>query len=145
MHDVATRLDEPVGEIERWTTESANEAGLDILCHRPFGDGRAGSPVFLLQCASGGKWEEKLRTPDVRIWGRIITFTSEPQKAFAMPFALTDSEFTRVCNVVNGMLLDRYRLLLPGATNPTWVTDALSARLINWLNPRITKLPQDVS
>jgi len=143
VSEVAARLGEPTGEISRWTTDSANEAGLDILCHYPLGDGRPGTPVFLVQCASGGQWEDKLRTPDIRIWGRIVTFTGTPKKAFAMPYSLTDRDFVRVCNIVDGMLLDRYRILWPGRTNPDWISALLKADLIKWLEPRVSKLPVD--
>ena len=116
VKDVASRLGETVGNVGRWTSKSANEAGLDVLCHRPFPDGRVGVPVYLLQCASGRNWREKLHTPKLNIWTRIITFAAQPRKAFAMPFALADDEFCRDCALVEGMLLDRYRLLSAGQT-----------------------------
>ena len=138
---VAGRLGEPTGDVTRWTTEEANEAGLDILCYRPFEDSRTCSPVFLLQCASGKHYEGKLHTPNLRIWCRIVQFTAEPKKAFSSPFALSDQEFTRVGNLVNGMLIERYRLLSAGRNNIAWVSADLTDRIIDWLAPRITALP----
>lgn len=143
VREVASKVREPVGNIGRWTREDANEAGLDVLCYYGFRDGRGGSPVYLFQCASGVQWEEKIHTPDLRIWSRVIDFTCEPQKAFALPFAISDDEFTKVCNRVNGLLLDRYRLLLPSATNSNWVDIGLSARLVNWVENRIDSLVWD--
>lgn len=139
---VASLLGEPVGEVERWTKASANEAGLDLLCFRSFDDSRAGVPVLLVQCASGKHYEGKLHTPSLRVWGRIVNFTTKPTKAFVTPFALADSEFTRVANFVNGMLIDRYRLLSHVRTNVAWVSPALSARLVQWVEARIASLPK---
>ena len=141
VQTVASLLGEPTGQIERWTKASANEAGLDILCFFGFGDSRAGSPVLLVQCASGRHYEGKLHTPSLRVWERIVTFTTSPSKAFSTPFALTDGEFTRVANLVNGLLLDRYRLLAPARLMAQWESAELSELLVKWVEPRIAKLP----
>jgi hypothetical protein len=143
VQEVANNVCEPIGEVTRWTRPSAHEAGLDVVCHYKFQDGKAGTPVYLLQCASGVEWESKLHTPNIRLWKRVVSFTCDPQKAFALPFALTDSEFTRVCNLVNGMILDRYRLLSPGATNPDWIDNRLVNQLNRWLRGRVRFLLWD--
>ena len=140
---VATLLGEPTGQIQRWTKASANEAGLDILCFHTFGDDRAGVQVLLVQCASGKHYEGKLHTPDLRVWKRIVEFTSDPSKAFSTPFALADAEFTRVVNLVNGMLLDRYRLLSPARSKADWLSAQLSNDIIAWLESRVAALPDD--
>lgn len=143
VKEVANLVHEPIGNLPRWTRENANEAGLDVLCYYEFKDGKNGLPVYLFQCASGTEWETKIHTPEIRIWKRIIDFACEPQKAFALPFAIPDEEFIRLCNRVNGMLLDRYRLTMPGSTNPSWVDAKLSIRLVNWLEKRIDSLAWD--
>jgi hypothetical protein len=144
VQEVAALIHEPIGNVLRWTKAQANEAGLDLLCFRSYSDGRAGIPVYLVQCASGGNFEGKLHTPNLKIWKRIVEFTAEPRKGFAMPFSLTDEEFTRVCNLVDGLLLDRYRLLAPGRTTGDWMPPPLKANLINWVEPRIATLPKYV-
>lgn len=143
VKDVASRLGEAVGDIELWTDDTAHEAGLDLLCYRSFGDNRVGLPVFLMQCGSGGRWDGKLHTPILRIWTKVVQFASDPKKAFAMPFALLDEEFRKKCNLVDGLFLDRYRLLSPGRTIPDWVSEELKAALVAWLEPRIETLPRD--
>ena len=140
--DVADRLGEKIGDIQRWTRESANEQGLDILFYRSLGDGRVGVPVYLVQCASGGPDDAKLRTPDMRIWTKIVEFTCIPGKAYSMPFSLTDSEFIRICNIVNGFLLDRCRLMVAGSKKGNFVSANLESRLKSWLAPRVRTLPQ---
>ncbi len=141
--EVANRVCEPIGELLPWTKPKANEAGLDVICYYGFGDDKGGAPVYLIQCASGVKWDSKLHTPEIRLWRKVIAFSCDPQKAFAIPFALTDAEFKRICNLVNGTILDRYRILLPGATNPNWVDVDLKARLVAWLESRIDYLLWD--
>ena len=143
VQEVAGHLGEEAGAVSRWTADSANEAGLDVLCHRPFQDNRAGVPVYLLQCASGRNWDQKLKTPDLDIWSKIIIFTTQPQRAFAMPFALAGDDFRKKCAKVAGMLLDRYRLLSAGRSNPDWLSKGLKQDLIRWARPRIKTLPRE--
>lgn len=139
---VAERLGEPIGSKISWTRPEAKDAGLDLLCYRPFPDGRVGIPVYLMQCASGANWKNKTSTPNVNTWRNLIQFTSEPKKAFATPFALLDDEFKINCLPVNGLLIDRYRLLSPARDNLNWVSMNLQKDLIKWLRPRINKLPK---
>jgi hypothetical protein len=141
--DIAQRLGEATGDLLRWTRDTAKDAGLDLLIYRPFPDGRVGIPVYLFQCASGDGWKHKLKTPDIRIWTKIIPFAADPKKAFAMPFTLSDADFVRHCNVVDGFLLDRQRLLSPGRANRDWLTPNLSSRLNNWTRARVGTLPTD--
>jgi hypothetical protein len=140
VEKIASMLGETIGRIERWTRRSANEAGLDLLLYRPFPDGRVGIPVFLMQCASGADWETKLHTPHLGTWSKIVEFAATPKKAFAMPFAMLDDDFPSTCNSVDGLTLDRYRLLAPGRENPAWLSRELRRRIIAWLEPRIGAL-----
>jgi hypothetical protein len=142
LDDIANRLDETQGSVSRWVDATANELGLDLICYRPFADKRVGKPVFLMQCASGGNWETKLKTPDLDLWTKIIDWASDPKRAFSMPFALSESDFPKKCRKVNGLLLDRYRLLSVGHDNPNWMSDSLKERVITWLEPRIRTLPK---
>ena len=48
--------------------KDAKEEGLDLVIHRPFVDSRWGRAFFLVQCASGGDWEDKLHTPCLEVW-----------------------------------------------------------------------------
>ena len=140
VEKIAELLGENAGDLKRWTSPGAHEEGLDLLCYRPFRDGRVGVPTYLFQCASGEDWEGKLHTPDLRVWNKAIVFAAEPKKAFSLPFVLSDNEFRQSCNRVNGLLLDRHRLLAPGQRKRDWVTADLSKRLAKWMLPRIKKL-----
>ena len=140
-----------IGEAEtanwqRWIKKSANEAGLDLICTRPMHDGRPGVPLYLIQCASGiisnPLWAHKRRTPDLELWSKLIDFAVRPKRGFATPFAFPEVDFRRHCQAVDGMLLDRYRLLTPAASNPAWVSPPTAKRLRDWLRPRLQKLPR---
>lgn len=128
--------------LERWISDNANDDGLDVVCYDPFPDARGGRPVFFFQCASGADWTTKSHTPDPDTWARLISFTTIPQRGFAIPFALDGDEFRRRAGRVRGILLDRYRLLAPGReTGQKWWRDNLTGRLIKWLEPRVKLLP----
>jgi len=142
VHRIANKLGESVGNISRWTSESAHEAGLDLVCYRPFSDDRVGIPVYLLQCASGTNWENKLHTPRLEIWNKLIQFTAEPKKGFAIPFALLDQVFVQNCNLVNGMLIDRHRILAAAGRKKNWVSSKLKKKLEAWSRDRIARLPR---
>jgi hypothetical protein len=142
VKEIARQLGESVGNLPRWTNQDQKEAGLDILCYRPFNDGRVGVPVYLMQCASGGNWQDKLHTPRLELWTHIVDFASKPKKAFAMPFALTNEIFTQKCLLVDGMFIDRYRILSTSEKKQVWLSKKLRCDLINWTRPRIKKLPR---
>jgi len=132
------------GEIHKWMSEHANEEALDVVCSRPFVDGWGGRPLYFFQCASGANWDTKLTTPDVDVWGKIISFSNVPKRGFSMPFALLEDDFRRSAGRVNGILLDRFRLQSPSIEGDTdWVSDELSADILAWMKPRVEKLPDD--
>jgi hypothetical protein len=141
VKEVAAKLGEGIGQLQPWTDTKAKEAGLDLLCYRPFPDKRVGIPVYLMQCASGAAdFEDKLRMPDLKIWQKLIVFTAYPKKAFATPLALIDDDFKRFCNIVDGMLMDRCRILAAGRHKRDWVPQTLSNRITSWMKPRVESL-----
>ena len=142
VDEVANLLGEEKGNIEPWENPDGNDAGLDLLCYRPFPDNRVGVPVYLMQCASGKNWINKLHEPHLKTWTEMVGFAATPRKAFAIPFALCDNEFKRRCIRVDGMLLDRYRLLSAAKYNKEWVPNCLKDRIIDWMTPKLETLPR---
>lgn len=141
VDEIVLRLGELKGDLKKWSSADAKDAGLDLLCYKLFGDNRSGMPVYLLQCASGEDWTTKFHTPNLLIWTKVITFAARPKKAFATPFAVEDKDFCKYCNLVDGPLLDRYRLLIPYKENKNWLSSQLNSRIIKWLKPRIKTFP----
>jgi len=128
----------------------SKDAGLDLIGYRTFKDTRGALPIFFLQCATGDNWDDKLDTPNLDIWGKIIDFTSKPKRGFAMPFSLLESDKSRIFRQsavkVGGPFLDRYRLLSVTTGNQeleSWVPLDLKTQLIDWVAPRLPYLRWD--
>ena len=70
LPDVVDRLtshiNERVGLVGDYASDHAKEAGIDLVWHLPFADGRGGTPVYLAQCASGKNWEHKVSEPNLK-------------------------------------------------------------------------------
>ena len=147
IRDLATALGEPErsGGAMRWTRPKAKDAGLDVMCVRPFPDGWGGRPLYLVQCATGSNWDAKLHTPDLRTWSNLIEFTTAPVRGLAMPFAPLADDFRRAAGRDGlGLLLDRCRLLSPAAQCGTnWPSTKLVTQLNRWTTPRVGWLPRD--
>lgn len=137
VEDLVSAINERAGNIEDYAARDANEAGLDLVWHLPFVDGRSGAPVYLAQCASGLNWSDKITEPNLADWLKIIDFAAVPNKAFSLPFALNDRELRRQSNRGQGLLLDRYRLLANGPPESDWVPGELQSEIVAWLEPRI--------
>lgn len=144
VKQVCAILNETPGTIERWTKPKAKEAGLDLLCYLPHNDRRGNYPALLFQCASGADWEDKLKTPDMEVWRRIVEFRARSLacRAFSTPFCIKDDCFDDICNRIDGFLLDRYRILAAGIAPKKWPSSKLSSRLKKWISPRVKSLPK---
>ena len=149
-----TRFQESVNRTADWLGESARDdnrtlassrrkdAGLDLLLYRPFPDHRGGFPVYLMQCASGRDWIKKIEQPRIALWQKLIDFVVPPQKGLAIPFALSKEKFRDHCVLVEGLLLDRHRLLAAARHCGQWESSPLKDRIIKWAMPRVEKLPR---
>lgn len=145
INEILSSLNEVANaEIDVYVDAHANELGLDLLAVYSFGDVHASSPLLMIQCASGKDWKEKRHTPDLTIWAKIINFNSPPLKGFAIPYSFTDGQdFRKEATRVNGLFLDRYRLLNPNqGFAPVWDTPELNADLVAWVQPRVDALPR---
>ena len=141
VHQVASWLGRPTKhDINKRAKSSGKDAGLDLLCYHSFPDNRAGFPIYLMQCASGQDWDNKVHTPDLDLWQDYIDFVVQPQKAFAIPFALDEDDFRELCILVKGLLLDRYRLLAAARYRQHWESPILTNRIVRWATPRIEQL-----
>ena len=142
---IISDLNEVAGsELDLHVDKSANELGLDILAYYSFGDAHASIPVLLVQCASGGNWQSKRQSPDLEVWNTVISFNSRPVRGFAMPFAYADAtEFRKDTRSVNGVFVDRNRLLRAFRSATGGVSASLDKKLIKWLKPLVAAIPKD--
>lgn len=144
VNKVADYLGETVSNnLDQWIRPQEKDAGLDLLCYRPFSDKRGGFPVYLIQCASGQDWKTKMDKPNIGRWGRFIEFVAPPQKAFSIPFALSDGDFKKLSLDVEGLFLDRYRLLAAAKYQQHWESSILTNRIVRWATPRVDQLPRN--
>ena len=138
---ISSHIAEPIGgNIKDWISTRGRDAGLDLVCYRPFSDRRGGRPLFFIQCASGARWQDKIKTPDLNAWGKLIDFSNSPIRGFAIPYVLSERRFRRVANSVGGLLLDRLRIILPPDSETNWMTPKLKSDLNNWLLPHLNVL-----
>ena len=133
------------GAITRWTQPQAKDAGLDLVALRSFPDRWGGRPICLVQCATGEDWPDKLHTPNIGTWEKLIDFSTKPRRGLAMPFAPEKDEFRRRSNSDLVMLLmDRHRLLSQPWSDPRpFPSKKLAKRLVKWTTKRVSAFPRD--
>jgi hypothetical protein len=140
--EVQAMLGESAGDLTKFPKyQTAKDAGLDVVLFRSFNDSRTGFPIYLIQCASGVKWETKRHQPNINDWKTFIDFAALPKKALAIPFALKGEEFWWACRNIDGMLIDRVRLLSAGKRKPNWISPPMRRDVIAWMLPRVQSLP----
>ena len=146
LHEVVKKVaaefqevDVRVAAVERH--KDANEAGCDLVCSMDFKDEWIGRPVLLVQCASGQNYHEKLRTPDLQLWGKFIDFSTQPMRGFCTPYVFEKDEFRKHCDSVRGVLIDRWRLLEPVCDGRLTLQQTFSTQLKKWIAPRVKALP----
>jgi hypothetical protein len=142
VEKVRALLGEDAGKLGKFPKfKVAKDAGLDLVLLRPFSDNRIGFPLYLVQCASGAKCEGKRNQPNLNVWRTFIDFAVVPKKALAIPFAVPDDEFWWSCRHMDGMLIDRTRLLTGGRRKLDWISSDIKRRVIGWMAPRVKVLP----
>lgn len=130
-------------EIDLHVDANANELGMDLLAFYSFQDRQASIPLIMAQCASGQNWTEKRKTPDFDIWRKVISFNSNPVRAFFMPFAFADDRsFRRESTLVSGIFFERYRILGALVRSGVALPADLNRALIEWVSPKIETLPR---
>lgn len=120
-----------------------NEAGLDILCFRGFGDRNGGFQSLMVQCATGSSdWEKKRKEPDLAIWRNAVELPVVPTRALALPFALDERRFKESTIIVEGPVLDRFRILEPSKRGMEWLSAEMNDDLFNWCKARWPLYPR---
>jgi len=147
VNALAAAIGEPANDqaIQRWAEPDAKDGGLDLVAWKEFPDGLSGRPICLVQVASGENWADKLHTPNVALWAKLIDFATRPRRGLAMPFAPEKEYFRRQSNHDLVMLLmDRHRILSPTRDGDgAFPSQALASDLINWTQTRVAAFPLD--
>ena len=138
IDDLISAIDERKGNPDEYLDQDAKDAGVDLVWHLRFADARGGAPIYLAQCASGKNWVQKVNEPNIKEWTKIVDFAVPPNKAFSIPFSLSERELRRQSNRAGGLMVDRYRLLAQDDSESTWIPGPLSRELIDWLDQRIS-------
>lgn len=142
LQSMIDALDEnEASDAQLHVTSYVKDLGLDLLAYYSFKDRCPSNPIVLVQCASGLDWRSKRYTPDIDLWKKIIQFNSQPLRGFAMPFAFaSEMDFRREAAPVNGLFVDRYRLLRSFCQNGLHVSANLASEIEAWVSPRIAML-----
>ncbi len=102
---IADRLNE---EFSTSPDPRFKDRGLDVVCWKPFNDGRSGKIVLLVQCAAGLNWADKQPVP-WSAWIQYIHWSVDPVKAFAVPGVV--DRYWHDKNRDLGLIVDRIRLI----------------------------------
>jgi hypothetical protein len=89
----------------------ANDEGLDVLAHQPWGDPRPGRWVFVGQAtvAKSERWKSKVNEPNVAQWAALITERAEVNGFLAVPHHIQDDHWGELL-WAKRVLVDRLRL-----------------------------------
>lgn len=128
-------------DLERWVRAADNDGGLDLVCYRPFQDEREAVPVYLLQCASGKNWRDKVETPNAHSWYKYLNAAVEPSTGIVAPFVVEDWELRRGALNGQAIVIDRIRLINAANAGAIKFAADLHEELMAWLTPRVEALP----
>lgn len=143
VEDLAQRLNGTVGNLPRWNSQQAKEAGLDVVCYRQFRDGRGNYPAFFVQCASGRQLKGKLDEPNLNVWRDLLSLVPPKlaRKAFATPFTFAQRDFERHAIRNGGLLLTKTRLFSADRLETEWLDQTTRRRLTRYTRPIAARLP----
>lgn len=102
---IANRLNEKFSESP---PTQYKDRGLDVVCWKPFNDGRSGMVVLLVQCAAGYNWADKQPVP-IDAWLQYIHWAFNPIRAFAVPGIVKERDWHEHHRTF-GLIVDRVRL-----------------------------------
>ncbi|MEI9475753.1 MAG: hypothetical protein WCO26_04170 [Deltaproteobacteria bacterium] len=110
---------------------------LDIAAWKPFHDKKSSQIVLLVQCATGGHWEQKSRELRMRAWEQYIHWGCPPLAGFAIPHIVGEKKWLDLTRDA-GLIMDRvriYNILIETAED-----EPLRSELRKWCQKQIAKL-----
>lgn len=128
-------------DLLEWIPDQAKDGGLDIVCVRSFADEREGLPTFLVQCASGANWRQKVTTPNPDEWQKYLDAAVSPSTAIAAPFVISTKDLRLAGLKGQIIVFDRTRLLSSLSDEHVSLDEELLFELINFVAAYRANLP----
>ena len=129
-------------DLNQWVGPNDKDGGLDLVCYRPFPDEREAIPMFLLQCASGKNWRNKVTTPNANLWSKYLNSAVQPSTGIVAPFVIDDRELRRAALTGQVIVFDRIRTLSAARAYSVALAADLLEELTGWMTPRVADLPR---
>jgi len=127
--------------LDEWTSDSANDGGLDLVCYREFADTREATPTYFLQCASGTNWRSKIHTPSAMSWMKYLDAAVQPSTGIVAPFVISSEEIKHAGLSGQIAVFDRIRLLHAAYSNQILLSAGLRQDVITWVDQRAQDIP----
>ncbi|WP_145962760.1 hypothetical protein [Mangrovicoccus ximenensis] len=127
--------------LDAWTSDSANDGGLDIVCYREFSDSREATPTYFLQCASGTNWRSKIHTPSAVSWMKYLDSAVQPSTGILAPFVISTEEIRRAGLSGQITVFDRIRLLHAYYQHEINLSAPVRDEVIAWIEARAADIP----
>ncbi|AUQ54523.1 hypothetical protein [Phaeobacter inhibens] len=127
--------------LDNWTSDAANDGGLDLVCYREFADAREATPTYFLQCASGTNWRSKIHTPSATAWMKYLDAAVQPSTGIVAPFVISTEEIRHAGLSGQIIVFDRIRLLHAAYENQISLSTPLRQDVIAWVDQRAQDIP----
>lgn len=127
--------------LEDWTSDAANDGGLDIVCYREFPDTREATPTYFLQCASGTNWRNKIYTPSATSWMKYLDAAVQPSTGIVAPFVISTEEIRHAGLGGQIIVFDRIRLLHAAYESQISLSEQVKNDVIEWIGQRVADIP----
>ena len=126
-------LAEQIGQRRIFTRQvkpREKDMGVDAVAWKRFADTLPTKVVLLANCSTGADWRSKLGELSIDKWKRMIDFGCDPVRVFAVPWILSQEDWSDIVDFGN-MVIDRSRTayLLAGWDTTTQIRDWCKRRL----------------
>lgn len=108
IQDLCIKTGEKKGNLP--PTKNFKDGGVDVVLWVPFEDNRTNKIIIFVQSAAGKNWHTK-KPICKKTWQEMINFSVYPIESIALPFIISDDDWSYVANTY-GLLFDRIRLYL---------------------------------
>lgn len=129
-------------DIDRMVPDAAKDGGLDIVCVKKFPNKAEAMPTYLLQCASGTNWRDKINTPSTDAWKSYLNAAAQPGAGIVAPFVINTEQILHAGLNGQVVVFDRLRLLYAINSEGIQFPRELLSDVINWIEPKIVDIPK---